>query len=78
MSVLRLRPEREQLVQWIFEGYRECRQFPGDPESLRLLLRLRLLYVYCDRLYSFGVAPSPDQTNILRVLRDRLILGDVW
>ena len=78
LSVLRLRPEREKLVQWIFEGYRELRQFPGEPGSLRLLLRLRLLYVYCDRLYSFGVAPGPDQTNILRVLRDRLILDDVW
>jgi Ser/Thr protein kinase RdoA (MazF antagonist) len=78
LSALRLRPEREQLVQWIFEGYRDVRPFPGDPGSLRLLLRLRLLYVYCDRLYSFGVAPGPDQPNNLRVFRDRLILGDVW
>jgi Ser/Thr protein kinase RdoA (MazF antagonist) len=78
LSVLRLRPEREQLVQWIFEGYRDVRPFPGDPGSLHLLLRLRLLYVYCDRLYSFGVAPGPDQANNLRVFRDRLILGDVW
>jgi amicoumacin kinase len=78
LSVLRLRPEREQLVQWIFEGYRELRPFPGNPGSLRFLLRLRLLYVYCDRLYSFGATPDPDQTRILRALRDRLILGDVW
>jgi Ser/Thr protein kinase RdoA (MazF antagonist) len=78
LSVLRLRPEREQLVQWIFEGYRDLRPLPGDPGLLRLLLRLRLLYVYCDRLYSFGGTPGPDQTNILRVFRDRLILGDVW
>jgi Ser/Thr protein kinase RdoA (MazF antagonist) len=78
LSVLRLRPEREQLVQWIFEGYRDVRPFPGDPGTLRLLLRLRLLYVYCDRLYSFGLAPGPDQTNILRAFRDRLILNDVW
>ena len=78
LSVLRVRPEREQLVQWIFEGYRDLRPLPGDPALLRLLLRLRLLYVYCDRLYSFGVTPGPEQTNILRVFRDRLILGDVW
>jgi amicoumacin kinase len=78
LSVLRLSPEREQLVQWIFEGYRDLRPFPGDPGTLRLLLRLRLLYVYCDRLCSFGVAPGPDQTNILRVFRNRLILDDVW
>src|SRR5215467_4096522 len=78
LSVLRLRSEREQLVQWIFEGYRDLRPFPGEPASLRLLLRLRLLYVYCDRLCSFGAAPEPDQTNILHALRDRLILGDVW
>jgi len=78
LSVLRLRSEREQLVQWIFEGYRDLRPFPGDPASLRLLLRLRLLYVYCDRLCSFGATPEPDQANILRALRDRLILGDVW
>jgi Ser/Thr protein kinase RdoA (MazF antagonist) len=78
LSVLRLRPEREQLVQWISEGYRDLRLFPGDPGSLRLLLRLRLLYVYCDRLYSFGVAPGPDQSKLLGVFRDRVILGDVW
>jgi Ser/Thr protein kinase RdoA (MazF antagonist) len=78
LSVLRVRPEREQLVQWIFEGYRDLRPFPGDPGLLRLLLRLRLLYVYCDRLYSFGVTPGPEQTNILRGFRDRLILGEVW
>jgi Ser/Thr protein kinase RdoA (MazF antagonist) len=78
LSVLRLRPERERLVQWILESYGDLRPFPGDVGSLRLLLCLRLLYVYCDRLCSFGVAPSPDQTNTLRVLRERLILGDVW
>jgi Ser/Thr protein kinase RdoA (MazF antagonist) len=78
LSVLRLRSEREQLVQWIFEGYRDVHPLPGDPGLLRLLLRLRLLYVYCDRLYSFGVAPGPDQRDILRGFRDRLIVGDVW
>jgi Ser/Thr protein kinase RdoA (MazF antagonist) len=78
LSVLRLRPDREQLVQWIFEGYRHLRPLPGDLSSLRLLLRLRLLYVYCDRLHSFGVSPRPDQTNILHDFRNRLILGDVW
>jgi hypothetical protein len=51
---------------------------PGDPLSIRLLLRLRLLYVYCDRLYSFGVAPEPEQANRLNAFRDRLILDDVW
>src|SRR5215510_11148699 len=78
LSVLRLRPERERLVQWIFEGYRDVCPLPGDPGLLRPLLRLRLLYVYCDRLCSFGIAPSPDQTNILRGFRDRLIHSDVW
>jgi Ser/Thr protein kinase RdoA (MazF antagonist) len=78
LSVLRLRPEREQLVQWIFEGYRDLRPLPGDSAFLRVLLQLRLLYVYCDRLGTFGTAPGPDQTEILGVLRDRLILGDVW
>ena len=78
LSVLRLRSERERLIQWIFEGYRSLRPLPGDRSSLRVLLRLRLLYVYCDRLCSFGVAPRPDQTNILRGVRDRLILGEVW
>jgi Ser/Thr protein kinase RdoA (MazF antagonist) len=78
LSVLRLRPDREQLVQWIFEGYRDLRPLPGDLGSLRLLLRLRLLYVYCARLYSFGVSPGPEQTNVLRGFRNRLIPGDVW
>jgi hypothetical protein len=78
LSVLRLRPEREQLVQWIFEGYRDLGPLPGDPSLLRLLLCLRLLYVYCDRLYSFGAAPGPDQANVLGAVRDRLIHGDIW
>jgi Ser/Thr protein kinase RdoA (MazF antagonist) len=78
LSVLRLRPEREQLVQWMFEGYGDLHPFPGDSGSLRPLLRLRLLYVYCDRLYSFGVAPGSDQTSLLNALRDRLLLDDVW
>ena len=78
LSVLRLRPEREQLAQWIFEGYSDVRPLPGDPLSIRLLLRLRLLYVYCDRLYSFGVAPEPEQANRLNAFRDRLIRDDVW
>ena len=78
LSVLRLRPEREQLARWIFEGYRDVRPLPGDPVSIRLLLRLRLLYVYCDRLYSFGAAPQPEQANILNAFRHRLIRDDVW
>jgi Ser/Thr protein kinase RdoA (MazF antagonist) len=78
LSVLRLRPEREQLVQWMFDGYRDLCPLPGDAGSLRPLLRLRLLYVYCDRLYGFGVAPGPDQTHLLNALRDRLLLDDVW
>jgi amicoumacin kinase len=78
LSVLRLRLERERLVEWMFEGYRDLRPFPGDLSSLRPLLRLRLLYVYCDRLYSFGTAPGPDQTNVLNTLRDRLLLDHVW
>ena len=78
LSVLRLWPERGQLVQWLFEGYRDVRPFPGDPVSIRLLLRLRLLYVYCDRLYSFGAAPVPEQANILNAFRDRLIGDNVW
>jgi Ser/Thr protein kinase RdoA (MazF antagonist) len=78
VSVLRLQPEREQLIPWMLEGYSVVRLVPGDLGSLRLLLRLRLLYVYCDRLQRFGVAPKPDQTDILRALRDRLIGGDVW
>jgi Ser/Thr protein kinase RdoA (MazF antagonist) len=78
LSVLRLRPDREQLVQSIFDGYRDLRPLPGDPGSLRLLLRLRLLYVYCDRLCRFGATPGPEQTSVLRGFRNRLILDDVW
>ena len=43
-----------------------------------LLLHLRLLYVYCDRLHSFGFTPRPEQMNILGGFRDRLICGEVW
>jgi Ser/Thr protein kinase RdoA (MazF antagonist) len=77
-SVLRLRPEREQLVEWIIEGYQELRPVPGDSGLFGLLLHLRLLYVYCDRLHSFGLTPGPEQLNILRGFRDRLICGEIW
>ena len=77
-SVLRLRQDREKLVQWILEGYQELRQLPGDRHLSGLLLRLRLLYVYCDRLHSFGPTPRPAQMDVLRGFRDRLISGDVW
>jgi Ser/Thr protein kinase RdoA (MazF antagonist) len=77
-SVLRLRPDREKLLQWIIEGYQELRPLPGDRHLSGLLLRLRLLYVYCDRLYRFGPSPRPAQTDILRGFRDRLISSDVW
>jgi Ser/Thr protein kinase RdoA (MazF antagonist) len=77
-SVLRLRQDREKLVQWIIEGYQELRPLPGDRHLSGLLLRLRLLYVYCDRLYSFGPTPRPAQMEILRGFRGRLISGDVW
>jgi Ser/Thr protein kinase RdoA (MazF antagonist) len=77
-SALRLRPDREKLVQWIIEGYQELRPLPGDRRLFGLLLRLRFLYIYCDRLYSFGSTPRPEQMDILRSFRDRLISGDVW
>jgi len=78
MSVLRLRSQREQLVRWIIEGYQELRLLPGEPVLFGLLLRLRLLDVYCDRLYSFGTAPGSEQMNTLRDLRERLIRGKAW
>jgi hypothetical protein len=77
-SVLRLRPDREKLVQWIIEGYQELCPLPGDCHFFGVLLRSRLLYVYCERLYGFGPAPQPAQIDILRGFRDRLISGDVW
>jgi Ser/Thr protein kinase RdoA (MazF antagonist) len=77
-SVLRGRPERETAVAWLVEGYREIRPLPGERSLIGLLLRLRLLYVYCDRRYSFGPVPGPAQRAILDGLRARLIDGPVW
>lgn len=77
-STLRTTPNREQLAEWIIKGYQELRSLPGDPTLINLLLRARLLYVYCDRLYSFGASPDPEKPKTLRGFRDRLINGPVW
>jgi hypothetical protein len=49
---------------------KELRLVPGDSGMFGLLLRLRLLYVYCARLRRFGLTPGPEQLNILRGFRD--------
>jgi len=77
-SVLRLRPERDKLVLWITNGYQEVRPSPGDNALLGLLLKLRVLYVYCDRLRQFGDVPNANQVGKLAEIRRRLLHGPFW
>ncbi|MEJ1969192.1 MAG: phosphotransferase [Rhizomicrobium sp.] len=70
---LRRVPERDRLAAWLADGYREQRPLPGDPDLMGLLLRLRTLYVYCDRLKQFGATPGADGLATLREIRGRFL-----
>ena len=72
---LRRSPEPERFVAWMVDGYQELGPLPGDHNLVDLLLRLRTLYVYCDRLKRFGDAPDPDQLETLREIRTRFLLA---
>ncbi len=64
LSTLRRLPhdERERYREWMLAGYREV--YPIDPALLAELdqfSRLRMLYVYLDRLMLFGPSPTEEQ-----------------
>ena len=72
LSTLRRWPrdERDRYRDWLLAGYQEI--YPIDPGLLANLdwfIRLRILYVYLDRLLLFGPAPTPEQQQTLSELR---------
>jgi amicoumacin kinase len=75
LSLLRHYPtaEREQYRTWILAGYQAI--FSIDPQVMSHLsefIRLRILYVYLDRLMLFGVEPSESQRETLHLLRRKV------
>jgi Ser/Thr protein kinase RdoA (MazF antagonist) len=72
LSTLRRWPrdERDRYRDWLLAGYQEV--FPIDDQllaSISWFLRLRILYVYLDRLMLFGATPTAKQQAILHDLR---------
>ncbi len=81
LSTLRHYPssERDQYRAWLLAGYRDV--FPIDPflfTQLNWFIRLRILYVYLDRLALFGTSPADDQRKTLETLRQRVHECFVW
>jgi Ser/Thr protein kinase RdoA (MazF antagonist) len=72
LSTLRRWPsdERDRYRDWLLAGYQEV--FPIDGELLANIswfFRLRILYVYLDRLMLFGPTPTAEQQATLHELR---------
>ncbi len=81
LSTLRFHPqaERDQYRSWLLTGYAAIR--PLEPfwlEQIDWFIRLRILYVYLDRLLLFGTAPSAADQETLRLLRQRVHERFVW
>lgn len=81
LSTLRHYPraEREQYRIWMLAGYEEV--FLVDPlllSQLNWFIRLRILYVYLDRLLLFEVLPHESQQETLQLLKQRVHEGFVW
>lgn len=76
LSTLRHYPERDQYRDWLLAGYAEI--FPVDLflfSQHSWFMRLRILYVYLDRLMIFGGNPSESQRETLCLLRHRVHEG---
>ena len=61
------------ITEWIMDGYRELMPLPGEISLLPFLLRMRILYVYCDRLKRFGNSPDAVQITTLLNIRNRFM-----
>lgn len=79
LSTLRRLPrnERERYRSWLLAGYAEVE--PIEPALLAQLdqfIRLRIFYVYLDRLMLFGPSPTEEQRQTLAELRVRRPTAD--
>jgi Ser/Thr protein kinase RdoA (MazF antagonist) len=72
LSTLRRLPhdERQRNRDWLLAGYQEVYPIqPGLLAEIDWFIRLRILYVYLDRLMLFGPNPSAEQQQTLSQLR---------
>lgn len=72
-SVLTRFDGAERLMSWIRAGYEAVAPLPGDLGLLDVLVRLRLLYVLCDRLWMAETYSLDGQGDALHQLRERLL-----
>lgn len=73
LSTIQLKKDRDLIKNGILEGYSETEILPKDyEEQIGFFLRLRVLYVYLDRLYSFGQNPNTEQKKTLDILKNRV------
>lgn len=79
LSVLRRRPERDRLRDWLLDGYAGVT--PIDDRTIALigpLLQLRILYVLLSRLQGFGPHPDAEQRATLDLLRRAVLERFTW
>lgn len=79
LSTVRRKSNRDDIRSWILSGYTEYMDLPDDHEGLiDLFIRLRVIYVYLDRLHGFGSAPSSSQAAELHSLKERVHAQKGW
>jgi len=79
LSVLRRRPERDRLRDWLLAGYDAVTPLRGDTlATLDLLMQLRILYVLLSRLRRFGPYPDAEQSTTLDLLRGAVLERFTW
>ncbi|MBK9321361.1 MAG: phosphotransferase [Bdellovibrionaceae bacterium] len=79
LSTVRRKSNRDDIRSWIISGYVEYMDLPDDHERLvDLFVRLRVIYVYLDRLHRFGSAPNSSQAAELLLLRERVHAQKGW
>ena len=72
-SVLARLDDADRLMGWVVDGYEAVAPLPGDLGLIDILMRLRLLYVLCDRLWVAETYGLDGRGDALRRLRERLL-----
>ncbi|MGZ3808704.1 MAG: phosphotransferase enzyme family protein [Bacteriovorax sp.] len=79
LSTVRRKNNRETIRSGILEGYSQVETLPNNyEERLDILIRLRIIYVYLDRLHRFGLHPNPVEEKNLQYLRERVHAQEGW
>jgi amicoumacin kinase len=73
LSTVRFKKDKDIIWENIISGYAESENLPEDfQKQISIFLRLRILYVYLDRLYLFGKNPNLEQQNTLAILSKKV------